>query len=82
MTDSIENKFKKIHVEGHQGNSKIKIRLGLHSTNIIGPVAVVECGSCSNKYKKSIFYASNEFGIDEDLECKCGNKDYIYYKNY
>jgi hypothetical protein len=83
MTGSIENKFKKIHVDEHDGNSNIKIRLGLHSTNIIGPIAVVECGSCHNKYKQSLLYLpSSEFSMDEELTCKCGNIDSIHYKNY
>ena len=81
MTGSIENKFKKINVDEHDGNSNIKIRLGLHSMNIIGPIAVVECGSCGNKYKESLFYVSTPFSIDEDLKCKCGNIDSIHYKN-
>ena len=83
MTGSIENKFKKIHVDEHTGNSNIKIRLGLCWPNILGPIAVVKCGSCGNKYKESLFYSFSPFVIDETPKCnKCGNEDSIHYKNY
>jgi hypothetical protein len=82
MTSSIENKFKRITIDSHEGNSKIKIRGGLHFPLIIGPKAIVECGSCGNKYRESLMYFSNPFNVDETLKCKCGNTDSIHYNNY
>ncbi len=52
MALSIENKFKKIFVDSHKGNSNIKIRKSLHFPNLLGPIAIVKCGSCGNQYKK------------------------------
>jgi hypothetical protein len=81
MTGSIENKFKKITIDSHEGNSKIKIRMGLHFPNILGPKAVVKCGSCENKYQKSLEYSSTYFVMqNDDLRCKCGNVDYLSYR--
>ena len=82
MAGSIENKFNGITLTEHTGNSNIKIRWGLHNTDILGPKAIVECGSCGNEYKKSLMNLSTPFSLDEDLKCKCGNIDSIQYNNY
>ena len=75
MVGTIENKFKGIIVDAHEGNSNITIKKGL-----LGPKAIIECGSCSTKYKKTILNRKNYFAIDETLNCKCGNKDYLSYR--
>jgi hypothetical protein len=81
MEGSIENKFKGIIIDSHEGNSRIKIRGGLHFPLIIGPKAIVECGSCGNKYKKGLEYSSTYFVMqNDDLKCKCGNIDYLSYR--
>jgi hypothetical protein len=79
---TIENKFKKITIKSHTGNSNIKIVRGLSFPEIISPKAIVECNFCHEEYKEKVPYYPYPFIIDRTLSCKtCGHKDYISYTN-
>jgi hypothetical protein len=78
----IENKFQGISITNHEGNSNMKIRVGFNLKNPFGPVAIVDCGSCENKYKENLRHFYTEFAVEnQKLKCECGNIDTISYDN-
>lgn len=82
---SIENNFNDLKIKHHEGNSHIKIKLSIgikFLPALHGPLAIVDCGSCDNKYKKALTYFRTYFIMEnERLECECGNVDRITYSN-
>lgn len=75
MSDSIDNKFRAIKVDDHEGNSKITIK-----KKFLNLKAIVECGSCEEKYTQSLKYVSNYFIVkNQELKCECGNIDFLSY---